>query len=116
MMFYRRKFYIVKNEFVEIFNAHFNNTNLPNQLKYGSHLIGRWMKKNDDDTVEIFAIWEYESYDEYVKIETKIRSDEIHIQRIKDWYEKNGGKEHISKEYILEVRNEFLESTVERNE
>ena len=35
-MFYRRKYYIVKNEFVEIFNEHFNNTNLPNQLKYGS--------------------------------------------------------------------------------
>ncbi|WP_237049401.1 hypothetical protein [Lentibacillus amyloliquefaciens] len=56
-MFYRRKFYIVKSEFVETFNTHFNKTNLPTQLKYGSRLVGRWMKANNDDTVEIFAIW-----------------------------------------------------------
>ncbi|TKI20624.1 cytoplasmic protein, partial [Bacillus cereus] len=41
-MFYRRKYYVVKNEFIEVFNDHFNNTNLPNQLKHGSRLIGRW--------------------------------------------------------------------------
>ncbi|MZE90161.1 cytoplasmic protein, partial [Bacillus anthracis] len=52
-MFYRRKYYIVKNEFVEIFNGHFNNTNLPNQLKYGSRLIGRWMKDNKNGTTEV---------------------------------------------------------------
>ncbi|TKH07039.1 cytoplasmic protein, partial [Bacillus wiedmannii] len=52
-MFYRRKYYIVKNEFVEIFNEHFTNTNLPNQLKHGSRLIGRWMKDNNDGTTEI---------------------------------------------------------------
>ncbi|MGM2842348.1 NIPSNAP family protein, partial [Bacillus cereus group sp. Bce002] len=38
-MFYRRKYYVVKNEFIEVFNDHFNNTNLPNQLKHGSRLI-----------------------------------------------------------------------------
>ncbi|MBO1511232.1 NIPSNAP family protein [Metabacillus bambusae] len=114
-MFYRRKFYIVKSEFAEIFNTHFNNTNLPNQLKYGSRLIGRWMKDNNDNTVEIFAIWEYDSYEDYVEIESKVRSDEAHVKRIKDWYEKNGGKEHVYKEYILEVRNEVLQSTVKRD-
>lgn len=41
---------------MEIFNAHFNDTNLPNQIKHGARLIGRWMKANSDDTVEIFAI------------------------------------------------------------
>ncbi len=49
-MFYRRKYYIVKNEFIEIFNEHFNKTNLPNQLKHGSRLIGRWMKDNKNGT------------------------------------------------------------------
>ncbi|MBM7583957.1 hypothetical protein JOC86_000494 [Bacillus pakistanensis] len=111
-MFYRRKSYIVKRGFVEIFNNHFNNTNLPNQLKYGSRLIGRWMKDNTDNTVEIFAIWEYDSYEDYVEIEKKVRSDEAHVKRIKDWYEKNGGKDNVYKKYILEVRNEALESTV----
>ena len=38
-MFYRRKFYIVKNDFVEKFNEHFDKTNLPNQLKYGARLV-----------------------------------------------------------------------------
>ncbi len=55
-MFYRRKFYVVKSGFVEIFNVHFNNTNLPNQIKHGARLVGRWMKANDDNTTEIFAI------------------------------------------------------------
>ncbi|GEN86231.1 hypothetical protein OSO01_09700 [Oceanobacillus sojae] len=40
-MFYRRKYYLVKSEFAEILNAHFKKTNLPNQLKHGSRLIGR---------------------------------------------------------------------------
>ena len=85
-MFYRRKFYIVNSGFVEAFNDHFNNTNLPNQLKHGSRLIGRWMKAIDDDTVEIFAIWEYDSYDDYVTIESKVRSDAAHVKRVEDWY------------------------------
>ncbi|WP_409294333.1 NIPSNAP family protein [Peribacillus sp. SCS-26] len=111
-MFYRRKQYIVKSEFAEIFNNHFINTNLPNQLKYGSRLIGRWMKDNDDGTVEIFAIWEYESYDAYLEIEDKIRNDKAHLERIKDWYRKHGGKEFIQKNYIFEMKNEELVSTV----
>ncbi|MEI5906951.1 NIPSNAP family protein [Bacillus spongiae] len=111
-MFYRRKFYIVKNEFVEPFNHLFNNINLPNQLKYGSRLVGRWMKDNNNGTVEIFAIWEYDSYEDYVEIEKNVRSDKAHLKRIKDWYEKNGGREFVQKKYFLEVRNEALESTV----
>ncbi|WP_448162483.1 NIPSNAP family protein [Bacillus mobilis] len=111
-MFYRRKHYIVKNEFIEIFNEHFTNTNLPNQLKHGSRLIGRWMKDNNDGTTEIFAIWEYDSYDEYKEIESKIRSDEKHAKRIHDWYEKHGGRESVLQKYILELKNEELVCTV----
>ncbi|QWU45445.1 MULTISPECIES: NIPSNAP family protein [Bacillus] len=110
-MFYRRKYYIVENKFVEIFNEHFTNTNLPNQLKHGSRLIGRWMKDNNDGTTEIFAIWEYDSYDQYKEIESKIRSDEIHVKRIHDWYEKYGGREYVLKKYILELKNEELVCT-----
>ncbi|MGM7722980.1 NIPSNAP family protein [Metabacillus sp. Hm71] len=111
-MFYRRKFYIVKNEFIEIFNAHFNETNLPNQLKYGARLIGRWMIPNDETTTEIFAIWEYDSYEKYQEIEAKVRGDKEHIARIMNWYEKNGGRDYVYNEYFLEVRNEFLKSTL----
>lgn len=80
-MFYRRKYYIVKNEFVEIFNEYFNNTNLPNQLRYGSRVIGRWMKDNKNGTTEVFAIWEYDSYEQYKEIESKIRNDEKYIRK-----------------------------------
>ncbi|UCZ54864.1 NIPSNAP family protein [Bacillus shivajii] len=111
-MFYRRKFYTVKSDFVEEINNHFNKTNLPNQLKHGARLVGRWMKDNGNNTYEIFAIWEYDSYDDYIEIESNVRSDMPHVQRVKDWYEKNGGKDYILDNYILEVRNEALESTV----
>lgn len=111
-MFYRRKYYLVKSDFVDTFNAHFNQTNLPNQLKYGSRLIGRWMKDFENGTTEIFAIWEYDSYEDYLEIETAIRSDETQTKRIKDWYETHGGREHFFTEYILEVKNEAIESTV----
>jgi hypothetical protein len=111
-MFYRRKFYIVKSEFVEVFNELFNTINLPNQLKYGSRLVGRWMKDRENGTTEIFAIWEYDSYEEYENIEKNVRGDEAHVKRINDWYEKHGGKENVFKKYFLEVRNEALEDTV----
>ncbi|MGM0840106.1 MAG: NIPSNAP family protein [Bacillota bacterium] len=111
-MFYRRKFYLVKKGFVETFNDHFNHTNLPNQLKHGSRLVGRWMKEHDKETVEIFAIWEYDSHDDYMKIETSIRNDEAHLKRIRDWYEEHGGREHVAREYIIEMKNEELESTI----
>ncbi|PGZ69231.1 NIPSNAP family protein [Bacillus sp. AFS029637] len=111
-MFYRRKYYIIKNEFIEIFNEHFTNTNLPNQLKHGSRLIGRWMKDNNDGTTEIFAIWEYNSYEQYKEIESKIRSDEKHTRRIHKWYEKHDGKEYVLKEYIVAMKNEELVCTI----
>ncbi|QNF29642.1 NIPSNAP family protein [Metabacillus elymi] len=114
-MFYRRKFYIVKNEFVDIFNAHFNETNLPNQIKNGARLIGRWMTPNNDTTTEIFAIWEYDSYEKYKEIEEKVRGNSEHVSRINKWYDKNGGRDFVYKEYILEVKNEQLESTLIRN-
>ncbi|MDM5193940.1 NIPSNAP family protein [Bacillus hominis] len=111
-MFYRRKYYVVKNEFIEIFNDHFSDTNLPNQIKYGSRLIGRWMKDNNDGTTEVFAIWEYDSYEDYKEIEMKIRSDKMHVKRIHDWYEKHGGEEYVLREYIIEMKNEELLCTV----
>ncbi|MBS4219939.1 NIPSNAP family protein [Bacillus sp. FJAT-49711] len=111
-MFYRRKFYIVKNEFVDTFNKHFIETNLPNQIKCGARLIGRWMVPSGNDTTEIFAVWEYDSYEKYEKIEKKVRSNSEHVNRINQWYEKHGGRESVFTEYILEVRNEEITSTL----
>lgn len=116
ILFYRRKFYIVRNEFVDIFNAHFEETNLPNQIKHGARLVGRWMVPGNESTAEIFAIWEYDSYEEYKKIETIVRSDSEHKKRINKWYEENGGRENVYKQFILEVRNEQILSTLIKNE
>jgi hypothetical protein len=60
-LFYRRKHYIVKNEFAATFNKLFNDINLPNQLNHGSRLVGRWMLPHSESANEIFAIWEYDS-------------------------------------------------------
>lgn len=111
-LFYRRKFYIVKNDFVEILNTHFNETNLPNQIKHGARLLGRWMTPMNNSTTEIFAIWEYDSFEKYEEIEANVRNDSEHLKRISNWYEKNGGRDYVYKEYILEVRNEQLISTI----
>ncbi|MBM6619553.1 NIPSNAP family protein [Bacillus suaedaesalsae] len=110
-MIYRRKKYIVDESIVEEFNLHFNKTLLPTQLKYGSMLIGRWMTKVNDGKVEIFAIWEYNSYTDYEEIERKVRSDEAHVERVRKWYEKMGGRDYL-KNYFLKIDEDFLESTV----
>ncbi|WP_079504387.1 NIPSNAP family protein [Mesobacillus jeotgali] len=114
-MFYRRKFYIVKNDFIEPFNKLFNEINMPNQLKHGARLIGRWMVPKDEETTEVFAIWEYDSYEAYLEIEKGVRSDTEHLKRIQTWYESHGGKENVKKENFLEVRNEQLISTVKED-
>ena len=111
-MFYRRKSYIVKKEFVDIFNRHFNETNLPNQLKRGAKLVGRWMCPIDEETTEIFAIWEYDSYEQYVEIESNIKADKSHVQRILNWYDSHGGRDFVYQNYILQVKNERVESTI----
>lgn len=85
---------------------------MPNQLKYESKLVGRWMRDCKDGTFEIFAIWEYESFEKYEAIESKIRSDQEHVNRVKRWYDKHGGREYVYSNYILDVKNEAIESTV----
>lgn len=111
-LFHRRKFYIVKNEFVEPFNRLFTDINLPNQQKHGARLVGRWMLPHNETTTEIFAIWEYDSYEDYIEIESQVRSDQEHLTRIQNWYEEHGGKEFVQKQYFLEARNEKLSSTI----
>ncbi|MFC4355577.1 NIPSNAP family protein [Chryseomicrobium palamuruense] len=111
-MFYRRKFYHVRNEIVEAFNELFNTINLPNQLKHGARLVGRWMVPVNEDVTEVFAIWEYESYEAYIEIEEAARADEAHVARVNDWYTKQGGKAFVHDTYFVDVRNEKLINTV----
>ena len=39
------------------------------------------MKDNKNGTTEVFAIWEYDSYEQYKEIESKIRNDEKHTKK-----------------------------------
>ncbi|SDC95875.1 hypothetical protein SAMN05428987_3531 [Paenibacillus sp. CF095] len=74
------------------------------------------MVPGNESTTEIFAIWEYDSYEEYKKVEKIVRSDSEHKKRINKWYEENGGRENVYKQFILEVRNEQILSTLIKNE
>ncbi|MDX1341507.1 MAG: NIPSNAP family protein [Reinekea sp.] len=111
-LFYRRKYYIVKNHFVEDFNHLFNNINLPNQLKHGTRFVGRWMMPLENDETEIFAIWEYDSKEDYQRIEKNVRSDEAHVARINQWFEERGGRAHLGKTAFVVIRDEEIFNTV----
>ena len=69
------------------------------------------MRPHNDHTTEIFAIWEYDSYEDYVEIEIKIKSDRNHLNKVMKWYEENGGREHVFAKYIVDVKNESFVST-----
>ncbi|TFE23060.1 pyridine nucleotide-disulfide oxidoreductase [Cohnella luojiensis] len=70
------------------------------------------MAPNTDTTTEIFAIWEYDSYERYKEIESNVRSDIEHVQRVNKWYENNSGRDFVYMEYVIEVKNEQLFSTL----
>ncbi|MBO0993335.1 NIPSNAP family protein [Bacillus sp. SD088] len=110
-MIYRRKKYNVNPQIVKEFNRHFKQTLLPAQLKYGARLVGRWMTTEKENEVEIMAIWEYDSLEEYEKIEAKVRGDQEHVARVQDWYKKMGGKENL-KDVFYQINQDFLESTL----
>ncbi|MFL8938957.1 NIPSNAP family protein [Rossellomorea oryzaecorticis] len=93
-MIYRRKVYKLASGMVNEFNQHFNDTLLPVQLKHGARLIGRRKTSSDEEAVEIFAIWEYDSYEEYEIIE---------------------GKSEVMSRILREFRNGLLKWEGERN-
>jgi 8-oxo-dGTP diphosphatase len=99
-MIYKRKTYRVLPEKVREFNTFFDEYLLPNQLKNGAKLIGRWVTETKDEIIEL---WGYPSYEEYLKIEERVRKDEMH-QRAQSQLQKLGN-------LYLDNRQDFLEST-----
>lgn len=114
MMIYRRKTYIVDSSFVEEFNALFNDILLPSQLKYGARLIGRWHLEVNENTSEIFALWEYDSFEQYEEIEIKIKADEEHVQRVQERFDQIG-RERFKEVLKQEIKQEFITPTVDRD-
>lgn len=74
-MFYRRETYRVLQEKMNWFNEYFHEFVLPNQVKNGAKLIGRWVTEEND---EIVVMWEYPSFEEYLKIEERVLKDEMY--------------------------------------
>jgi NIPSNAP len=111
-MIYRRKKYLLDPSIVVQFNEHFNNTLLPTQLEYGARVVGRWMTTNQNNNVtEIFAIWEYDSKEDYEEIENKVKADIEYVNRVQSWYKQMGGRENL-KQVFFNIEQDFLESTV----
>ncbi|WP_077615590.1 NUDIX domain-containing protein [Caenibacillus caldisaponilyticus] len=76
-MFYRKKTYEIDPDRLEMFNDFFHQYLLPNQLKHGAELVGRW---TTEDRRKIHAIWAYKSREDYERIERRVRHDELHAR------------------------------------
>lgn len=74
-MLYRRKTYRVRPEQVGPFTAFFAEYLLPNQLKHGARLIGRFVTEAQD---EIVALWEYVDYAAYQRVQAAVAADPMH--------------------------------------
>lgn len=99
-MYCRREIYHVIPNNVSKFNEFFHEYLLPNQLKNGAKLIGRWVTEAED---EIMVMWEYPSYEEYLKIEERVLKDRMH-QRAQSQLLKLGN-------LYVDARQDFLFST-----
>lgn len=71
-------------------------------MKHGAKLIGRWVNEKHD---EITAIWEYESFDHYEKIEKQIRTSNLHQKA-------QARRKELGKLYLESIQD-FLTSTAE---
>nr|WP_276539726.1 NIPSNAP family protein [Paenibacillus polysaccharolyticus] len=111
---YRRKTYIIASSFVEEFNALFNDILLPAQLKYGARLIGRWHTQLEGETSEIFAMWEYDTMEQYEEIERKIKADQEHVRRVQERYDQLG-RHRYAEVFRREIQQQFFTSTVNRD-
>ncbi|KEF35953.1 ADP-ribose pyrophosphatase [Schinkia azotoformans MEV2011] len=76
-MFYRREMYRVWPEKLNGFNKYFHEFVLPNQVKNGARLVGRWVTEGND---EVVVMWEYPSFEEYFKIEERVLKDDMYKQ------------------------------------
>lgn len=70
-MIYRMRTYAIVRENLGRFNEFFEEHLLPTQVRHGARLVGRW--STDDDRV--VAIWEYDSRDEYDRIQRAVTLD-----------------------------------------
>ncbi|SFS41159.1 NIPSNAP family protein [Paenibacillus sp. 453mf] len=92
----------------------FNDALLPTQLKYGARLIGRWQTTLNEETSEIFAMWEYDSLEQYDEIEKRIKSDVEHVSKVQQRLDAIG-RDRL-KEALQDIKQEFFTTTVNREQ
>lgn len=98
-MIYRRRTYRVLPEQVDAFNAFFEEHLLPNQLKHGARLVGRFVTQSRD---EVMALWEYDSCEAYQRVEAQVSGNELHLQA-------EARRRELGPPF-LDVREDFLEA------
>ncbi|WP_017754468.1 NUDIX hydrolase [Calidifontibacillus oryziterrae] len=99
-MFYRQEVQRILPERLDEVNRFFDKYLFPTQLKNGAKLVGRWVSAAND---EIMTLWEYPSYEDYLKIEERVKKDEIYL---------NSKKQHSEVEkHILDSKHDFLSAT-----
>lgn len=74
-MLYRRRIYRIRPVQLAPFTAFFEEFLLPNQLKHGATLVGRFVTEAKD---EVMALWAYESHEAYERIQAAVRQDPLH--------------------------------------
>jgi 8-oxo-dGTP diphosphatase len=99
-MIYLRETYEIERHMYEAFNTFFHTYVLPNQLKHGVKLVGRWVTA---DKKEITTMWEYPSYEAYEHIEHNVHQDPLHTLAQEE-------RKKLSNLYISQ-KQDFLEAT-----
>ncbi|PFA67661.1 hypothetical protein CN378_09035 [Bacillus sp. AFS015802] len=74
-MVYRVRTYEIIPDVLPQFNHFFHEYLLPNQIRFGAVLIGRWVNMG---RTKITAIWKYESMDHLKQIEKSIKETSLH--------------------------------------
>lgn len=69
----------------------------------------------DVEISEIFAMWEYDSMEQFEQIEEQIRADEAHVNRVQARLDLIG-RERIKTAWRENIKQQFFTSTVDRND
>ncbi|MBA2176538.1 NUDIX domain-containing protein [Halobacillus locisalis] len=101
-MIYQRRTYQLEPDQYEQFTQFFHTYILPNHLGHGARIVGRFTTMNRD---EVTSIWEYDSYEEYKRIEEKVKQSEL--------YKKARQRREELQDLFVEERVDFIEATGE---
>ncbi|WP_268627124.1 hypothetical protein [Paenibacillus alvei] len=71
------------------------------------------MINKDEEHTEVFALWEYDSFQAYEEIERNIKQDKEHVKRAQQRFDEIG-RDRLKRVLKEDIRQEFVNSTVPR--